>query len=336
MSKQFEGFDYPNTTPVPDIVFDELLSILTGNELKVLLYIIRRTYGFGKNADAISLSQFKEGIVTHDKKVLDKGCGIKHNRTILAALASLEEKGYVIPKKRQTNSGDSDTTIYKLRFKKSSKDASEEQSDKEVVTPGNDVVTPGNDGGYPTSPRWLPQVTTVVTPGNTQETVLQDTDLQETVRQESVSVAPTSETPAHEDTHPSFSNSSSQQKDKSQVNTTKKARWELLLDYWDSKYGPSARPDRVVEKAKDMMDRMEPTREQVDKVCAELKARHKPITFETMYNNWHLLKEVEEREKAQTQPQPPGPIGVSGLPRIVTSSARPQVIPPVRRAERNR
>src|SRR5260221_10391594 len=176
----FEGFNIPNTTPVPDIVFDELLSELTGNELKVLLYIIRRTYGFGKNADAISLSQFRKGITTKDEKVLDRGCGIEHNRTILVALASLEKKGYVIANKGQTNRGDADTTVYKLRFK----EAPEARAGDGVVTPGNHVVTSSNDGSYPTSPRSLPGVTTVVTSGNQQETVLQDTDSQETVRQE--------------------------------------------------------------------------------------------------------------------------------------------------------
>src|SRR5260221_12425326 len=93
----FEGFNIPNTTPVPDIVFDELLSELTGNELKVLLYIIRRTYGFGKNADAISLSQFRKGITTKDEKVLDRGCCIECNRTILVALASLRKKAMSCP-----------------------------------------------------------------------------------------------------------------------------------------------------------------------------------------------------------------------------------------------
>ncbi len=154
----------------------------------MLLYIIRRTYGFRKNADAISLSQFRKGIKTQDKKVLDKGCGLEHNRTILVALASLEEKGYVIANKGQTNRGDADTTVYKLRFK----EASEAQSDDGVITSGNHVVTSSNHGSYPTSPRSLPQVTTVVTSSNQQETVLQDTDSQETVRQEESNVAPES------------------------------------------------------------------------------------------------------------------------------------------------
>lgn len=176
MSK-FEGFDLPNTTPVPDVVFDKLLHELTGNELKALLYIIRRTYGFGKNADAISLSQFRKGITTKDEKVLDRGCGIEHNRTILVALNALETKGYITRKKRQSSLGDDDPTIYKLHFK----EALQADVKTGVVTSSNDgVVTSSNDG-------WLPEVTTggystslgVVTSGNTQETVIQETVIQE-------------------------------------------------------------------------------------------------------------------------------------------------------------
>src|SRR2546423_9842309 len=54
---RFEPFQGPNYTLVPDEVFDRLLPELTGAELKVLLYIIRRTFGFKKDADSISLAQ---------------------------------------------------------------------------------------------------------------------------------------------------------------------------------------------------------------------------------------------------------------------------------------
>jgi len=53
----FQGFRSPNYTQVPDELFDELMSTLSGAELKVLLYIIRRTFGFKKGSDTISLSQ---------------------------------------------------------------------------------------------------------------------------------------------------------------------------------------------------------------------------------------------------------------------------------------
>ena len=69
----FRGFSGPNYTPVPDELFDELMVELSGAELKVLLYIIRRTFGFKRDADMISLSQMLNGIRTPDGRVLDRG-----------------------------------------------------------------------------------------------------------------------------------------------------------------------------------------------------------------------------------------------------------------------
>ena len=43
---RFEGFSAPNYTPVPDDLFDELAPELTESELRVLLYVLRRTFGF--------------------------------------------------------------------------------------------------------------------------------------------------------------------------------------------------------------------------------------------------------------------------------------------------
>ncbi len=59
---RFDGFSTPQYTQVPDQLFDELLSLLTGAELKVLLYICRRTFGFKKESDNISLNQMLNGI----------------------------------------------------------------------------------------------------------------------------------------------------------------------------------------------------------------------------------------------------------------------------------
>ena len=70
------GFDSPNYTPVPDKLFDEYLARLSGAELKALLYIIRRTFGFKKDSDTISLKQMVEGITTHDGRRLDFGAGL--------------------------------------------------------------------------------------------------------------------------------------------------------------------------------------------------------------------------------------------------------------------
>ena len=71
----FEGFSSPNYTQVPDEVFDVLAPDLSEAELRVLLYIVRRTFGFKKAADDISLKQLVDGIRTKDGVPLDRGAG---------------------------------------------------------------------------------------------------------------------------------------------------------------------------------------------------------------------------------------------------------------------
>lgn len=114
-TQPFRGFRSPNYTQVPDELFDELLSVLSGAELKVLLYIIRRTFGFKRDADAISLSQMLNGITTRDGDRLDRGVGLS-KPTLLQALRSLETNNIIeTQRQRSTERGD-EPTIYQLRF----------------------------------------------------------------------------------------------------------------------------------------------------------------------------------------------------------------------------
>lgn len=62
----FVGFNPPHYTMVPDEIFDVLLPHLSGAEIKVLLYICRRTFGFKKDNDNISISQMVNGISRKD------------------------------------------------------------------------------------------------------------------------------------------------------------------------------------------------------------------------------------------------------------------------------
>ncbi len=87
----FRGFNSPNNTQVPDELFDEIMVHLSGAELKVLLYVIRRTYGFKRESDNISLSQMLTGIVKRDGNRLDHGTGLS-KPTLLSAIRSLAEK----------------------------------------------------------------------------------------------------------------------------------------------------------------------------------------------------------------------------------------------------
>src|SRR6266516_5042669 len=92
---QFKGFVSPRYTQVPDELFDDLMSHLSGAELKVLLYIIRRTFGFKKDSDNISLNQMLHGITTKEGEVLDRGTGLS-KKTLLETIKSLVEKNLII------------------------------------------------------------------------------------------------------------------------------------------------------------------------------------------------------------------------------------------------
>src|SRR5205085_7796297 len=87
----FRGFRSPNYTMVPDELFDELLVDLSGAELKVLLYVIRRTFGFKKGSDRISKAQLEKGIQRSDGTILDRGTGLSR-RAIRLAVDSLVER----------------------------------------------------------------------------------------------------------------------------------------------------------------------------------------------------------------------------------------------------
>ncbi len=118
MTKDFFyiGFVSPNTTPVPDDVFDVIAPELTEAELRVLLYIVRRTFGFNRERDAISLSQMVDGIRTKDGRVLDRGTGMSR-RGVMGGCAGLTEKGIITVEKRLAEQGDNEINIYSLRFR---------------------------------------------------------------------------------------------------------------------------------------------------------------------------------------------------------------------------
>lgn len=153
----FRGFEGPSYTPVPDIVFDELAPELTEAELRVLLYIVRRTFGFKRQADAISLSQLVSGITTRDGRVLDRGTGMSRPG-VTKGIKGLAEKKIIIVEKGTDERGENQVNVYRLRFR--------------------DEV--GNEVTPPTKPRYLP-VGNEVALGVGNEVYPQETDVQQTV-----------------------------------------------------------------------------------------------------------------------------------------------------------
>lgn len=111
----FRGFQSPTTTPIPDEVFDLLLPDLSGAALKVLLYICRRTFGFKKESDTISLNQIAEGITTREGRVLDAGTGLS-KRHVQRALKSLEEQQIVEVTRTVAEDGANEINVYALHF----------------------------------------------------------------------------------------------------------------------------------------------------------------------------------------------------------------------------
>jgi hypothetical protein len=111
----FHGFDLPTTTPVPDQVFDVLMDDLTGSELKVLLYICRRTFGFKKNSDDISLRQLVHGITTKDGKVLDRGTGLGKT-SVVRAVQSLQVKEIIVCNRNRSLEKGDEANTYSLNF----------------------------------------------------------------------------------------------------------------------------------------------------------------------------------------------------------------------------
>jgi hypothetical protein len=111
----FPGFSKPTYTIVPDELFDNYLPHLTGGELKVLLYIIRRTFGFKKDSDTISLTQIRSGITTKDGRVLDQGTGLSLS-TAQLAIKGLIEKGLINATPQSSPERGHEPTLYSLRI----------------------------------------------------------------------------------------------------------------------------------------------------------------------------------------------------------------------------
>src|SRR5215212_5983551 len=111
----FPGFRSPNYTPVPDELFDELLADLSGAEVKVLLYIIRRTFGFKKDSDSISLNQITNGIETREGEVLDRGTGLS-KASVATAVKSLEHRGVILRVRRRSDHKGDEPTTYSLNI----------------------------------------------------------------------------------------------------------------------------------------------------------------------------------------------------------------------------
>src|SRR5215213_8522321 len=91
------------------------MASLSGAELKVLLYVIRRTFGFKKDFDNISLAQICKGIKTRDGEVLDSGTGLSLS-TVQTAIKGLIEKNCVVSKRNKSKEKGDEPTTFSLNL----------------------------------------------------------------------------------------------------------------------------------------------------------------------------------------------------------------------------
>jgi hypothetical protein len=90
-------------TPEANEILDNWMSKISGSEYKILSFIRRKTVGWRKSSDAISLSQFQ------------LGCGLSRN-TVIAGISKLVARGFVIQLKIKTKQGDDAASIYSLNL----------------------------------------------------------------------------------------------------------------------------------------------------------------------------------------------------------------------------
>jgi len=93
----------PNTSAIPNILFDFWMEKLSPAEFKVLMCIARKTYGWHKEVDRISLKQ------------IEKMTGL-HKSGIVKNMASLIEFGLVIKIKNKTSDGDDAPNQYEINI----------------------------------------------------------------------------------------------------------------------------------------------------------------------------------------------------------------------------
>ena len=106
----------PNFLQVPNAVIDELLPDLTGAELKCYLVVIRKTKGWNKESDNISISQFM------------KATGLS-NSAVIKACESLVKYGLLVKENGSRNTGIYAVNSYsKITHEESSQVTCEESS----------------------------------------------------------------------------------------------------------------------------------------------------------------------------------------------------------------
>ena len=113
--EEFRGFKQPRFTQIPDEFLDRMLPHLSGAEVKIMLYLFRKTLGYQKRQDRLSLKQIAGGTRRRGGEVIDEGTGLSRS-TVAVTLKSLAEKGLIGIERALAEAGDSDMNVYSIRW----------------------------------------------------------------------------------------------------------------------------------------------------------------------------------------------------------------------------
>jgi hypothetical protein len=112
----------PNFTQFPNKLMDYVIPLLRESEEKVLIYVLRCTYGYRdqdgkqKEQDYISYSQFMTGQMSREGKLLNFGAGVSRSK-LAEALAFHQSTGLIErldPSAGKRNAGRGSTGLYRL------------------------------------------------------------------------------------------------------------------------------------------------------------------------------------------------------------------------------
>lgn len=104
----------PNSFQTPNDYVDIYMALLSPAEYKVLIYAVRRIFGFNKRKDAIALSQFTDGIQSRlTGEMLDHGTGLSRP-TVISALAELQKYGLIV--KLENGTANHASNVYELQL----------------------------------------------------------------------------------------------------------------------------------------------------------------------------------------------------------------------------
>lgn len=127
----------PNITSIPNILFDYWMNVLSPAEFKVLMCISRKTYGWGKTSDSISVSQ------------LEKMTGLS-GRGIIKNIQVLMDYGLVTKIESQTADGDAAPNQYEINI------SCEKMGGSELSSVGSELSSGGVVNSVQTQNTYIP------------------------------------------------------------------------------------------------------------------------------------------------------------------------------------